>query len=72
MDWSVLHALNDFLFHHDQVEDPLLFYVSASEALFIATLALIFISRAAGAISRGGGPRSRRFSAPAWGWRSPR
>jgi undecaprenyl-diphosphatase len=43
MDWSVLHTLNDFLFHHDQVEDPLLFYVNASEALFIATLAIVFL-----------------------------
>lgn len=43
MDWSLLHTLNDFLFHHDQVEDPLLFYVNASEALFIATLAIVFL-----------------------------
>jgi undecaprenyl-diphosphatase len=43
MDWSVLHTLNDFLFHHDQVEDPLLFYVNVSEALFIATLAVLFL-----------------------------
>lgn len=43
MDWSVLHALNDFLFRHDAVEDPLLFYVNASEALFVATLAIIFL-----------------------------
>ncbi len=40
MDWSLLHSLNDFLFHHDAVEDPLSFYVNASEALFIAMLAL--------------------------------
>lgn len=44
VDWSVLHALNDFLFRHDAVEDPLLFYVSASEALFIATLAIVFLA----------------------------
>lgn len=43
MDWSILHALNDFLYHHDGVEDPLLFYVNASEALFIATPAVIFL-----------------------------
>ncbi|MFN8163242.1 MAG: phosphatase PAP2 family protein [Solirubrobacterales bacterium] len=43
MDWSVLHALNDFLFRHDAVEDPLLFYVNASEALFVATLAIVFL-----------------------------
>jgi undecaprenyl-diphosphatase len=44
MDWSILHALNNFLFHHDAVEDPLLFYINASEALFVATLAVIFLA----------------------------
>lgn len=44
MDWSLLHALNGFLFHHDAVEDPLLFYVNASEALFAATLAILFLA----------------------------
>jgi undecaprenyl-diphosphatase len=44
MDWSLLHALNEFLFHHDAVEDPLLFYVNASEALFIVTLAVVFLA----------------------------
>jgi undecaprenyl-diphosphatase len=44
VDWSVLHSLNDFLFHHDGVEDPLLFYVNVSEALFAATLAIIFLA----------------------------
>ena len=44
MDWSLLHALNDFLFRHDAVEDPLLFYVNVSEALFVATLALVFLA----------------------------
>lgn len=44
VDWSVLHALNDFMFRHDGVEDPLLFYVNASEALFVATLALVFLA----------------------------
>lgn len=44
MDWSLLHALNDFLFHHDAVEDPLLFYVNLSEALFAATLAIVFLA----------------------------
>jgi undecaprenyl-diphosphatase len=43
MDWSLLHTLNDFLFRHDRVEDPLLFYVNASEMLFIATLAVVFL-----------------------------
>lgn len=44
MDWSVLHALNDFMYRHDGVEDPLTFYVNASEALFIATLAVVFLA----------------------------
>ncbi len=44
VDWSVLHTLNDFMFQHDGVEDPLLFYVNASEALFIATLAVVFLA----------------------------
>ena len=44
MDWSLLHALNDFLFQHDTVEDPVLFYVNASEALFAATLAIVFLA----------------------------
>jgi len=44
VDWSVLHALNDFMYQHDAVEDPLLFYVSASEALFVATLAILFLA----------------------------
>jgi undecaprenyl-diphosphatase len=44
VDWSVLHALNDFMFRHDGVEDPLLFYVNASEALFVATLAILFLA----------------------------
>lgn len=44
IDWSVLRALNDFLYRHDGVEDPLLFYVNVSEALFIATLALVFLA----------------------------
>jgi len=44
MDWSLLHTLNDFLFRHDAVEDPMLFYVNASEALFAATLAVVFLA----------------------------
>lgn len=44
VDWSLLHALNDFLFHHDAVEDPLLFYVNLSEALFAATLVIVFLA----------------------------
>jgi undecaprenyl-diphosphatase len=44
VDWTLLHALNDYLFRHDAVEDPLLFYVNASEGLFIATLAIVFLA----------------------------
>jgi undecaprenyl-diphosphatase len=44
VDWSVLHALNDFMYQHDGVEDPLLFYVNVSEALFAATLAIVFLA----------------------------
>lgn len=43
MEWSILHTLNDFLYHHDAVEDPLLFYVNVSEALFAVTLVLVFL-----------------------------
>jgi undecaprenyl-diphosphatase len=43
MEWSILHTLNDFLYRHDGVEDPLLVYINASEALFVATLVLVFL-----------------------------
>ena len=46
MDWSILHTLNNFLYRHDGVEDPLRFYVNASEALFIATLGVVFLAAA--------------------------
>ncbi|MFT3865486.1 MAG: phosphatase PAP2 family protein [Solirubrobacterales bacterium] len=42
MEWSILHTLNDFLYHHDAVEDPLLFYINVSEALFVAMLVGVF------------------------------
>jgi undecaprenyl-diphosphatase len=44
VDWSVLHALNNFMYQHDGFEDPLLFYVNASEVLFVATLAVVFLA----------------------------
>ncbi|MGD9734100.1 MAG: phosphatase PAP2 family protein [Solirubrobacterales bacterium] len=44
MDWSLLHLLNNFLFHHDAVEDPVLFYVNAAEVLFAATLGVVFLA----------------------------
>lgn len=43
VEWSILHTLNDFLFRHDSVEDPLLFYINVSEALFVAVLAGVFL-----------------------------
>jgi len=43
VEWSIVHSLNDFLFRHDAVEDPLLFYIEASEALFAVTLLLVFL-----------------------------
>lgn len=42
-EWSVLHTLNNFLYHHDAVEDPFLAYITASEALFVVTLVLVFL-----------------------------
>ncbi len=53
MEWSILHTLNDFLYRHDAVEDPLLFYINISEALFVATLVAIFLLA--------GGERLRRW-----------
>ncbi len=43
MEWSILHTLNNFLYHHDAVEDPLLFYINVSETLFVATLGFVFL-----------------------------
>lgn len=52
MDWSLLHSLNNFMVGHDGVEDPLLFYVEISEALFAATLLLVFLfARGAGRLT---------------------
>jgi hypothetical protein len=34
MDWTILHALNNFLAQRDAVEDPLLTFVNLSELLF--------------------------------------
>lgn len=38
IEWSILDTLDDSLFHHDGVEDPLLVYINASEALFVEIL----------------------------------
>ena len=43
VEWSILHTLNDFLYRHDAVEDPLLAYINASEVVFVAILALVFL-----------------------------
>jgi undecaprenyl-diphosphatase len=44
MDWSIVHALNGFLFHHDAIEDPALAYERASEALFLLMLVVAFVA----------------------------
>jgi undecaprenyl-diphosphatase len=43
MDWSISHALNHFFATHDGVEDPVLAYVNAAEALFLLLLAALFV-----------------------------
>ncbi|MGC9220823.1 MAG: phosphatase PAP2 family protein [Solirubrobacteraceae bacterium] len=46
MDWSIVHALNDFLYHHDAIEDPVLAYVKVAEALFLGlVVALCVLAR---------------------------
>src|SRR4051794_170274 len=61
MDWSILHALNGFLAHHDAVEDPSVDYVRFSEGLFLGLLAWIFVA------SRGYARRAARRGAVAAG-----
>lgn len=43
MDWSIVHSLNGLLAHHDGVEDPLLAYVQAAEALFLLLLVVLVV-----------------------------
>jgi undecaprenyl-diphosphatase len=43
VDFSLVHDLNGFLVHHDVVEDPLSFYVSAAELLFLGMLIVAFV-----------------------------
>jgi undecaprenyl-diphosphatase len=46
MDWSIVHSLNGFLYHNDPIEDPLLAYVTAAEALyFLLLVVLILVAR---------------------------
>lgn len=41
MDWSVVHSLNTWLYHHDGIEDPLLFYVQKAEDLYFLLVVLL-------------------------------
>jgi undecaprenyl-diphosphatase len=41
MDWSIAHSINTFFAHHDGVEDPVLVYVQAAEALFLGMLIVV-------------------------------
>ena len=43
MYWSTVHSLNGFLVHRDALEDPLLAYVQAAEALFLLLVALLCV-----------------------------
>ena len=43
MDWSIVHSLNGFLFRNDPIEDPLLWYVNAAEALYLLLLVVLFL-----------------------------
>ncbi len=61
MDWSIAHSLNAFVAHHDALEDPLLLYVQAAEALFLGMLVLV------AAFARGGRWASVRRAAVAAG-----
>jgi undecaprenyl-diphosphatase len=41
MDWSIAHSINTFFWHHDALEDPMLLYVEAAEALFLGMLVVV-------------------------------
>jgi undecaprenyl-diphosphatase len=43
VDWSIVHSLNGFLFRNDPIEDPLLWYVNAAEALYLLLLVILFL-----------------------------
>ncbi|HXE83739.1 MAG TPA: phosphatase PAP2 family protein [Gemmatimonadales bacterium] len=43
MDWSTVHSLNGFLAHHDVIEDPLITYIQAAEALFLLLLVVMIV-----------------------------
>lgn len=43
VDWSIVHSLNGFLYRNDGVEDPLLWYVTAAEALYFLLLVVLIV-----------------------------
>ena len=43
MDWSIVHSLNGFLYRNDPIEDPLLAYVTAAEALYFLLLVVLVL-----------------------------
>lgn len=43
MDWSIVHSLNGFLYHHDAIEDPVLAYVGVAEALYFLLLVVLCV-----------------------------
>jgi undecaprenyl-diphosphatase len=43
MDWSIVHSLNGWLYHNDGIEDPLLAYVQAAEALYFLLVVLLCV-----------------------------
>jgi membrane-associated phospholipid phosphatase len=50
MDWSVVHDLNELIRTHDLLEDPLTLFASLAVTIYaVATVALWFVSRPAGA-----------------------
>jgi undecaprenyl-diphosphatase len=43
VDWSIVHSLNGFLYRNDPIEDPLLAYVTAAEALYFLLLVVLVL-----------------------------
>jgi undecaprenyl-diphosphatase len=43
VDWSIVHSLNGFLYRNDPLEDPLLAYVTAAEALYFLLLVVLIL-----------------------------
>ncbi len=61
VDWPLLHALNDFFARHDGIEDPVVTYVNAAEALFLVLVVGMFL------LVRGGARIKARRAAVAAG-----